>query len=133
MKFLPRRVDRGHFLETGDDRRDRFPDSPGVRHGLPVERLLGIAQNIRRERRDHLDFAAWTGVPRWATVAQANIIKHRFLGGRLRLLVAGEDQENQRLSGQPVNMAGVELGAEVDEQIELSQGVAGECRIGEAP
>jgi hypothetical protein len=55
VKFLPRRVDRGHFLETGDDRRDRFPDSPGVRHGLPVERLLGVAQNIRRERRDHLD------------------------------------------------------------------------------
>ena len=71
------------------------------------------------DRRNNLDLAAGTRVARFTAVAQANIVEHGLLSRRLRLFVASEDGEDQRLAGESVNMARVQLGAEEDEHVAI--------------
>ena len=49
-----------------------------------------VPEHAFRDARDHLDFAARAGVPLRAAVAEADVVEHRLLRGRLRLFVAGE-------------------------------------------
>ena len=109
--------------------RGRWRRSParicgGVAHRRPIDRRRAIASTPAGDRRDHVDFAAWALVPARAAVAQADVVEHRFLRGRLRLLVAGEHRQDDRLAGQAVGVAGVERRAQVDEQVELRRAPA---------
>ena len=58
-------------------------------------------------------FVAW-----WTPVTQPNKVKHRFLGCRLRFLVACQYGKNQGLLSKSVSMPGVERGAQVNLHIE---------------
>ena len=65
-----------------------------------------------------------------AAVAQADVVEHRLLRRRLRLFVAGQHRQDDRLLGQAVGVAGVERRVQIDEQVELAERLAGERRVG---
>ncbi len=69
-------------------------------------------------------------VPPRAAVAEADVVEHRFLRGRLRLFVAGEHRQDDRLAGQAVGVARVERRAEVDDLVELAERLGGERGVG---
>ena len=68
-----------------------------------------------RDVGDDVDFAPRAFVPPRAAVAEADVVEHRLLRRRLRLFVAGQHRQDDRLARQAVGVAGVERGVEIDE------------------
>ncbi len=79
---------------------------------------------------DHVDFAAGAFVAARAAVAEADVVEHRFLGGRLRFFVAGQYGQDDCFAGQAVRVAGVERRAEIRDLIEAADRLGGELRVG---
>ena len=78
--------------------------------------------------RDHLDFTTRAFMPAWSAVAHPDVIEHRFLRGGLRLLIARQDWQNDRLARQTLGVASVQGRAEVSDLIEIAKAFG--CKSG---
>jgi hypothetical protein len=79
---------------------------------------------------DHVDFAPRPLVPRGTAVAEPDVVEHRFLRGGLRLFIAGEHRQNDRLLRQSMGVAGVERCVEVNQEVKLAERFGRKGRIG---
>ena len=139
LEFLFRAVDLGELLEAGNDVGDRLADlrgrthartnrvgkaeggvrrsesvalSPVIRHS-PFRAGCRASQTRLRRSLAMTSTRSRARVPSRAAVAQADVVEHRFLRRRLRLFVAGEHRQDDRLARQAVGVARVERRAQV--------------------
>ena len=109
------------LLEARHDLRDRLANLAGVFASTANRSVLpGCRRAVSRaDAGDHLHFASRAFVPARAAVAEAHVVEHRFLRRRLRLFVAGQHRQDDRLLRQAVGVARVERRVQVDEHVEL--------------
>ena len=117
------------LVEARNNLGDRLADAIRVLHRLPIDRA-SIAEDTARDAGNDFDLASWTNVPRRAAVTESDVVEHRFLRRRLRLLVASQHWQDDRLVGEAVRVAGVESRVEVHEHLHLLHRVLGKRGIG---
>ena len=94
----------------------------------PVHRTV-VASTPRAESGQHRDLAPRPFVARRAALAQPHVAEHRFLRRRLRLFVAREHRQDERLPRGAPGVPGVERRGQVGDRVELAEGLAGKRRI----
>ena len=66
------------LFETGNHLGNCFADPIGILHQTPVDRPL-VSQHTTGNCGDNFDFAFGTNMASRTTIAQPNIVEHRFL------------------------------------------------------
>src|SRR5271156_2383581 len=91
-ELLPVPVDGAGLLISWDRPGNQLTHITRFSKGLPVHRESFLEQ-LLTEGGYHTQLAAWSRQPRRPAVAQADVIKHRLLGGGLGFLVAGQHRQ----------------------------------------
>src|SRR5688572_13077481 len=112
VKFLLRAADRFEIFEAGHEPRDERSDLVVVLESAPFQRTA-IAQCPQTDFGKYLDFALWTFVSLFASIAEADVIEHRFLRRALRFFVTRQSWQDERCLSKPMSVSCVERGTHI--------------------